>query len=267
MPATGHRQAAAAAAAEGRPGRRRSMRLGRRVHLGVLPGLRQSPQQRFHRRSCDCRHRAAHRAHPRHQRRQRGHLHRPGRGGYPAGPEIVTTAGKVLWFHRLPAGDVATDFRTQTYLGQPVLTWFQSRGPEGSTGPGGAGGQNSPSGPSGTDYVYNGHYQQTAAIRAGNGDATNFHEFLITPWNTALILASTVTTANLTSIGGPADQRIIDGLVQEIDIRTGRYCSSGTAPPTSPTPTATSRCRPPRALPGTGFTSTPSTSTPTATCW
>lgn len=146
----------------------------------------------------------------------------PAGGGYPAGPEIVTTAGKVVWFHRLPAGDVATDFRTQTYLGQPVLTWFQSRGPEGSTGPAGATGQNGPSGPGGTDYIYNGHYQQIAAIRAGNGDATNFHEFLITPWNTALILASTVTTANLTSIGGPADQRVIDGLVQEIDVRTGR---------------------------------------------
>jgi Arylsulfotransferase (ASST) len=146
----------------------------------------------------------------------------PAGDGYPAGPEIVTTAGKVVWFHRLPAGDVATDFRTQTYLSQPVLTWFQSRGPGGSTGPGGAAGQNGPSGPSGTDYIYNGRYQQIAAIRAGNGDATNFHEFLITPWNTALILASTVTTANLTSIGGPADQRVVDGLVQEIDVRTGR---------------------------------------------
>jgi len=46
----------------------------------------------------------------------------PAGGSYPAGPEIVTTTGKVVWFHRLPAGEVATDFRTQTYLGQPVLT-------------------------------------------------------------------------------------------------------------------------------------------------
>jgi hypothetical protein len=49
---------------------------------------------------------------------------------------------------------------------------------------------------------------------------TNFHEFLITPWNTALIVADSTTTANLTSIGGPADQRVIDGIVQEIDIKT-----------------------------------------------
>jgi hypothetical protein len=143
----------------------------------------------------------------------------PAGGGYPAGPEIVTTTGKVVWFHRLPAGDVATDFRTQTYLGQPVLTWFQSGGQGAHEGPGGPVG---PDGPSGTDYIYNDRYQQIATVKAGNGDATNFHEFLITPWNTALILADTVTTANLTSIGGPADQRVIDGLVQEIDIRTGR---------------------------------------------
>jgi hypothetical protein len=143
----------------------------------------------------------------------------PGGGGYPAGPEIVTTTGKVVWFHRLPAGEIATDFRTQTYLGQPVLTWFQSGGQGGQGGPGSQGG---PNGPSGTDYIYNDRYQQIATVRAGNRDATDFHEFLITPWNTALILADTVTSANPTSIGGPADQRVIDGLVQEIDIRTGR---------------------------------------------
>jgi Arylsulfotransferase (ASST) len=60
------------------------------------------------------------------------------------------------------------------------------------------------------------------SVRAGNGDATDFDEFLITPWNTAPILADTVATANLTSIGGPADQQVIDGIVQEIDIGTGK---------------------------------------------
>jgi len=156
----------------------------------------------------------------------------PAGGNYPAGPEIVTTAGKVLWFQRLPADEVATDFRTQTYLGQPVLTWFQStpppaptRQPERPGAPGAPDGpsvQVNPDGPSGTDYIYNDRYQQIATVRAGNGDATNFHEFLITPWGTALILADTVTTANLSSVGGPADQRVIDGIVQEIDIKTGR---------------------------------------------
>ena len=37
-----------------------------------------------------------------------------------------------------------------------------------------------------------------------------------------MILSYTTATANLTSIGGPADQTVINGVVQEIEIRTGR---------------------------------------------
>ena len=127
-----------------------------------------------------------------------------GGGGYASGPEILTDTGKVIWFHALPAGEAATDFRTQTYQGRPVLTWFQG------------------SGLSGTDYIYDDRYRQIAEVRAGHGYLTDFHEFLITPWNTALILADAVGTANLTSMGGPADQKVFDGIVQEIDIRTGQ---------------------------------------------
>ncbi|MGH3408497.1 MAG: arylsulfotransferase family protein [Streptosporangiaceae bacterium] len=35
-------------------------------------------------------------------------------------------------------------------------------------------------------------------------------------------MSYTTATANLTSIGGPADQTVIDGIVQEINIKTGR---------------------------------------------
>ena len=74
----------------------------------------------------------------------------PEGGGYQNGPEIITNTGRVVWFHPLPAGEIATDFRTQTYLGQPVLTWFQGGG-----GPGG-----------GTDEIYNDRYQPMATVRA-----------------------------------------------------------------------------------------------------
>ena len=99
-----------------------------------------------------------------------------GGGGYASGPEILTPTGKVIWFHALPAGEMATDFRTQAYQGRPVLTWFQGEGL------------------SGTDYIYNDRYQQIAEVRAGHGYLTDFHEFLITPWNTALILADTLAS-------------------------------------------------------------------------
>jgi Arylsulfotransferase (ASST) len=128
---------------------------------------------------------------------------------YANGAEILSPDGKkVIWFHQAPAGDEDADFRTQTYRGQPVLTFWQGTGFGGLS--------------QGTDYIYNDHYKQIAAIKAGNGYSADGHEFLITPWNTALILSYTTATANLTSIGGPADQTVINGIVQEVDIRTGK---------------------------------------------
>ena len=176
--------------------------------------------------------------------RPRRHLHHADRGHptYANGSEILDRSGSEVWFHAAPAGLTDADFRAQTYEGKPVLTFWEGTGLGGLS--------------SGTDYIYNDHYQQVATVQAGNGLSADGHEFLITPQNTALILSYTTATANLTSIGGPADQTVIDGVVQEIDIRPARSCSSGTVPTTSPTARASSRCRPRRARRGTGSTST-----------
>jgi len=129
----------------------------------------------------------------------------PQGGQYGTGLEIVSITGQVLWFHRLPAGTFGTDFRAQTYLGKPVLTWMQiSR--DGS----------------GEGVICNARYQQIATVRPASGYAPDFHEFLITPQNTALILADAPGTANLTSLGLSAHQLVNDGIVQEIDIKTGK---------------------------------------------
>jgi hypothetical protein len=129
-------------------------------------------------------------------------------GTYANGPEIVDSSGRVIWFHAIPVGQTAADFRTQTYHGQTVLTWWQGTGFGGLS--------------NGTDYIYDTHYHQIATVNAGSGETTDGHEFLITPQNTALITSYDTATADLTSIGGPADQEVIDGIVQEIDIATGK---------------------------------------------
>ena len=105
----------------------------------------------------------------------------------------------------------------QTYRGRRALTWWQG------TGLGGLA--------SGTDYIYNDHYQPIATVNAGNGLTARRPEFLITRRNTALILAYTTANADLTSIGGPPNQTVINGVVQEIDIALARSYSSGTARP------------------------------------
>jgi hypothetical protein len=128
---------------------------------------------------------------------------------YGNGAEILSPDGQhVVWFHPAPAGQEISDFRTQTYRGKPVLTFWQG------TGLGGLA--------KGTDYIYDDHYRQIATVQAGNGLSADGHEFLITGQNTALVLSYTTATADLTSIGGPANQQVIDGVVQEIDIKTGK---------------------------------------------
>jgi hypothetical protein len=127
---------------------------------------------------------------------------------YANGPEILSPQGNVVWFGAIPQGQTAADFRVQRLDGQPVLTWWQGTGLGGLS--------------DGTDYIYNTHFQQIAAVKAGNGLTTDGHEFLITPQNTALILSYDTATADLSSIGGPSDQTVVNGVVQEVDIATGK---------------------------------------------
>jgi hypothetical protein len=132
-----------------------------------------------------------------------------GTGGYRSGVEILSPdAKRVVWSHAVPAGQEAADFRAQTYHGRPVLTWWQGTGLGGLS--------------QGADYVYDAHYHRIATVRAGNGYSADGHEFLITPWNTALVISYAEATADLTSLGGSAHQKVIDGIVQEIDIRSGK---------------------------------------------
>jgi hypothetical protein len=53
-------------------------------------------------------------------------------------------------------------------------------------------------------------------------------------WRSALILADTIGIANLTSLGLSAHQQVVDGAMQEIDIKTGQllfqWVSAGHAP-------------------------------------
>ena len=127
---------------------------------------------------------------------------------YANGPEILDRQGHVVWFHAIPQGQTSADFRVQRYRGHRVLTWWQGTGLGGLS--------------TGTDYIYNDRYGQIATVNAGDGLATDGHEFLITPQNTALILAYTTAKADLSAIGGSPNQTVINGVVQEIDIASGK---------------------------------------------
>src|ERR1700761_204492 len=83
------------------------------------------------------------------------------------GPMIVGPYGGLIWYQPVPHNDTATDFRVQTYRGQPVLTWWQGNVSAAGTGDGG-------------DELYNRSYQHVATVKAGNGLNSDLHEFTIT---------------------------------------------------------------------------------------
>jgi hypothetical protein len=126
------------------------------------------------------------------------------------GPEIVDDQGRPVWFQPLGPTQQASNFRVQEYRGQPVLTWWQ--------------GANSPTGPGegqGVNVVFDDHYHQIAQVAAGNGDQADLHEFRITPRGTAFITVYNHIPYDLSSVGGPANGSVVDGVAQEVDVATG----------------------------------------------
>jgi hypothetical protein len=127
----------------------------------------------------------------------------------PQGPEIIDDQGRPVFFHALAGGDQAADFRVQHYRGEPVLTWTQGQGLGGV-----------PVTPT-VDYIVDRSYRIVATVRAGNGLNADQHEFQITPEDTALIVIYNPIDYDLSPFGGPRNGRVVDGIVQEIDIGSG----------------------------------------------
>ncbi|HZV26238.1 MAG TPA: arylsulfotransferase family protein, partial [Acidothermaceae bacterium] len=131
----------------------------------------------------------------------------PDSGPGQAGPMIVTPEGTLVWFDPMPSGATAFDLNLQTYHGTPTLTWWQGHVVEGH-------GQ-------GVDMIESVHYTPIATVRAGNGLYADLHDFQITSQGTAWITAFAPEHWNLSAYTGPPKGLIDDGVVQEIDIKTG----------------------------------------------
>jgi hypothetical protein len=130
--------------------------------------------------------------------------------GAQAGALIVDTNGEPVWFHPVKPGWWVTDFRVQEYHGKPALTWW-----EGEVRPPGYG--------HGQGVILDSSYQEIAVVRAAGGRQADLHEFLVTPEGTALITCHPQTVqADLSGVGGPSDGQVLEPVIQEIDIATGR---------------------------------------------
>ena len=129
-------------------------------------------------------------------------------GGAEDGPMILDSEARLVWFDPLPTGALAEDVNEQTYHGQSVLTWWQGKVASGYG--------------LGDDLILNSSYHTIGIVHAGEGYQADLHEFQITPEGTALLTVYQPAQANLSSIGGARHGTVLDSIVQEIDIKTGR---------------------------------------------
>jgi Arylsulfotransferase (ASST) len=120
------------------------------------------------------------------------------------GPMMVDDQGLLVWYGKYTS---ARDFKVQRYRGKPVLTWWEGVVFEGHG--------------EGEYVIFDDSYREVRRVRPGNGHTGDLHEFLITPGDTALLVAYAPETADLSPIGGPEDGPVWGGVVQEVDIASG----------------------------------------------
>lgn len=125
-----------------------------------------------------------------------------------AGPLILDAQGRPLWFNPLPGGQAGFDTQVQTYRGRSYLTYWQG------FVSGGVG--------SGNDVMLDHAYQVVKTVSAANGYKADLHEFSITPQGNALITIFAPVQADLRSVGGSRNGTLMDSIVQEINIASGR---------------------------------------------
>jgi arylsulfotransferase ASST len=129
------------------------------------------------------------------------------------GPLMVDEQGSPIWFKKVPdPATVAIDFKVQRYRGKPVLTWWE--GTIGGTGGQGVG--------QGEFVLADQSYAEITRVRAAGTEQADQHDFVITPAGTALFWVYDPVPYDLSALGGPADGVLHDGVIQEIDIATGR---------------------------------------------
>ena len=138
---------------------------------------------------------------------------RASKPGQRMGPIMFDEEGRVRWFHRLPANRTSVNLQVQELGGKKVLTWAE-RPPV-----------------LGPDDVYNGRYESSYMVVAdedyrethkvrvkGVPQGLNaLHEFHITPEGTAFIIGF----RNIRSARA-GNKRVTEGLIQEIDLETGK---------------------------------------------
>jgi len=120
---------------------------------------------------------------------------------------ILDDAGSLVWF-RPVVHKVVTDFKVQKLHDQPVLTWWEGKSVDGLS--------------DGEWVVLDASYREVARFSAARGLYGDLHEFVITPWSTALVTSKEVRPWDLRPVGGRSRGHVVGGVIQELALPRGR---------------------------------------------
>lgn len=128
------------------------------------------------------------------------------------GPMIIDGNGELVWFREVSATPTSSsrafNLQVQRYRGEPVLTWFD-------------GSVVSDHGV-GVDVIMDRSYREIARVQATDGCTDDLHVFRLTPEGTALVSCYPLAYGDLRPVGGAANGPYVNGVVQELDVATGR---------------------------------------------
>jgi hypothetical protein len=126
----------------------------------------------------------------------------------PEGVLIADDRGRPVYFKQRSAKEKLFDVAVQEYKGEPVLTFWRGRFAAGW----GYG-----------EYVMlDSAYREIGLVRARGGYRADIHDMRITPDNTALVQVYNRVRYDLRRYGGRRNGEVLDNVIQEIDLDTGR---------------------------------------------
>ncbi|HEX3805983.1 MAG TPA: arylsulfotransferase family protein [Gaiellaceae bacterium] len=131
----------------------------------------------------------------------------PSSGPGQRGPLIVDDHGQPVW-SRNSRPAVAMNLRPAIYKGKPVVSWWEGKTTDGLG--------------DGTHIIVDDTYREVARVAAGRGRPADLHEFILTDRGTALVTSWERVFTNLSGFGGPANGVVVNGVVQELELPSGR---------------------------------------------
>ncbi len=131
----------------------------------------------------------------------------PSSGPGQRGVLIFDAVGEPVWFHPT-VPETAMNFRVSSLRGKPVLTWWEGKSEEGLG--------------RGVYVIVDQSYREIARVHAGGHRDGDLHEFLVTRAGTALVTKNETVTRDLRAFGGSSGATVVGGVVQEIEIPSGR---------------------------------------------